>query len=91
MHKAVLVGLTILAISTSAASAWTHRTHHRSSVNSNASAAAMNPTQPMNSQAAMGAAPGVSSKDREMYMKNLHDSGYDQKNDRAATGNMKRE
>ena len=87
MHKAVLVGLTILAISTSAASAWTHRSHHRGSMNSNASAA-MYPNQPMNAQAA---APGVSSKDHEMYMKNLHDSGYDQKKDRGTTGNMKRE
>jgi hypothetical protein len=56
-------------------------------MNSNASAA-MYPNQPMNAQAA---APGLSSKDHEMYMKNLHDSGYDQKNDRGTTGNMKRE
>jgi hypothetical protein len=57
------------------------------SMNSNASAA-MYPNQPMNAQAA---APGLSSKDHEMYMKNLHDSGYDQKSVRSTTGKMKRE
>ena len=31
---------------------------------------------------------GVSSKDREMYIKNLHDSGYNPKNNFSANGNI---
>jgi hypothetical protein len=31
---------------------------------------------------------GVSSKDREMYIKNLHDSGYNPKNNFTAVGNI---
>src|SRR5215469_8359848 len=93
MNKAVLVGLTILALSSSAASAWTHRTYHTSrAMYPNASAAAIHPNaygHPMNAYAAMGAPAGVSSKDYEMYMKNLHDSGYDPKNDYTAAGTVK--
>ena len=76
MNKTILVGLAILAVSTSAASAGTHRTHHSRAMNPNASAAAMNPNphaRSMNAYAAMGAPPaampGASSKDRDMYMK----------------------
>ena len=32
---------------------------------------------------------GVSSKDHDTYMKNLHDSGYDPKNDYTAVGTIK--
>jgi hypothetical protein len=32
--------------------------------------------------------PGVSSKNHEMYMKNLRDSGYDPKNDFTKAGTM---
>lgn len=94
MTKHFLAGLAILALSMSAASAWTHRTHSRA-MNPNASAAAMNPkpyARPMNAYAAMGAPPaampGVSSKDHGMHMKNLRDSGYDPKNDFNAAGNV---
>jgi hypothetical protein len=161
MKKSVLVGLCVLAISTSAASAWTHhsyrngyRAHHssayratmaaqREAINrgayntgytyntgyygpgyygpgyarsgfwpadvagaavgtggavaagavNTAGAIATAPFRPANpyyranSYAyypanSYGMAPSaVSSKDREMYVKNLHDSGYDPKND----------
>jgi hypothetical protein len=95
MNKAILVGLTILAVSTSAASAATHRAHHARATNPNTSAAAaMNTsTRPMNAQAAvpMAARPGVSSKDREMRMKNLHESGYDPKNDFTASKTMRQQ
>jgi hypothetical protein len=96
MTKHFLAGLAILALSTSAASAWTHRTTHSRAMNPNASAAAMNPNpsaRSMNAYAAMGtpppaAMPGVSSKDHDMHMKNLRDSGYDPKNDFNAAGNV---
>jgi hypothetical protein len=46
----------------------------------------------MNANAAMtappAAMPGVSSKDREMHMKNLRDSGYDRKNDFTQSGTV---
>jgi len=98
MNKTILVGLAILAVSTSAASAGTHRTHHSRAMNPNASAAAMNPNphaRSMNAYAAVGAPPaampGASSKGREMYMKNLHDSGYDPKNDLTKSGTMRQQ
>src|SRR6185312_13375592 len=150
MNKTVLVGFAILAVSTSAASAWTHqsyrngyRTHHssvyrangaaqREAVNSSAynrgyygpgyarsgfwpadvagaavgtagaiAAGAVNtagaiataPFRPANSYAYYPAnsyamAPGgVSSKNHDQYMKNLHDSGYDPKKDLTKAGN----
>jgi hypothetical protein len=98
MNKTILVGLAILAVSTSAASAGTHRTHHSRAMNPNASAAAMNPNphaRSMNAYAAVGAPPtampGASSKDRDMYMKNLYDSGYDPKNDLTKSGTMRQQ
>ena len=98
MNKTILVGLAILAVSTSAASAGTHRTHHSRAMNPNASAAAINPNphaRSMNAYAAVGAPPaampGASSKGREMYMKNLHDSGYDPKNDLTKSGTMRQQ
>jgi|SRR5690348_12256731 hypothetical protein len=158
MNKTVLVGFAILAVSTSAASAWTHqsyrngyRTHHssvyrangaaqREAVNSSAynrgyygpgyarsgfwpadvagaavgtagaiAAGAVNtagaiataPFRPANpyyyparSYAyypanSYGMVPGgVSSKNHEMYMKNLRASGYNPKNDFDKAGNV---
>jgi hypothetical protein len=83
MKKSILVSLAILTLSTSSALAWTH--HSRAMHHPKASAAATNPNpyaRPMNANAfAPVGAPGVSSKDHDMYMKNLHDSGYDPKND----------
>ncbi len=94
MNKTILVGLAILLVSTSAASAWTHQ----SRAHPNASAAAMIPNsygRPANAYAAMGAppaaVPGVSTKDYDMYMKNLRDSGYDPKNDFTKTGTMRQQ
>jgi hypothetical protein len=97
MNKAILVSLAILTVSTSAASAWTHRSHHSRAVIPNAAAAAMNPTpktRPMNAYAATGAPAPMqagSSKDHEMYMKNIHDSGYDPKNDLTQSGTMRQQ
>jgi hypothetical protein len=105
MNKTILVGLAILTASTSAASAWTHRPHSQS-IKPNASAATMNPkasARSMNANAAMGAPPaaatpsaspampGASSQNHDMYMKNLHDSGYDPKNDYTKSGTVARE
>lgn len=91
MNKTVLASLAILTLSTSAALAWTH---HSRAVHPNASAAAVNPNhaRPRNAYAAIGAPPavmpGVSSKNHDMYLKNLHDSGYNPKNDFTKSGTI---
>jgi hypothetical protein len=83
MTKSILVSLAILTLSTSAALA-AHPTHHRHA---------------MNASAAVGASPvvgpspvfwtgGVSSSDRALYIRNLHDSGYNTKNNFNASGNV---
>jgi hypothetical protein len=77
MTKGLLVSLAILSLSTSAALA-AHRTHHRDAMN--ASAAMPAP--------AVGWTGGVNSSDHAMHLKNLHDSGYDPKNDLNAAGNV---
>jgi len=152
MKKSILVGLAIAAVSTTAASAWTHQTYrngHRthyssaSSANGAAQRQAMNnrtynngyyspgyarsgfwpadaasaavgtagavaagavntagaiataPFRPANSYAyhpanSYAMAPGgVRNEDHAQRMKNLHDSGYDPKNDFTASGTMK--
>jgi hypothetical protein len=78
MTRAILVGLAILTLSTSAALAAQRTHHHRA----------------MNAYAAVPAAPapgmwtgGVSSSDRDMYIKNLRDSGYSPKNNFNSFGN----
>jgi hypothetical protein len=79
MVKSILA-ITILALSTSAALA-AHRTHHhyRNAMNAY-TGAAPSPVVPMG---------GVSSSDRAMYIRNLHDSGYNPKNDFTAGGTLK--
>jgi hypothetical protein len=78
MTKSILVSLAILTLATSAALA-AQRTHHR---------------QPMNAFAGMRASPpvigpgGVSSSDRALFIRNLHDSGYSPKNNFNAVGNV---
>jgi hypothetical protein len=152
MKKSILVGLAIVAVSTTAASAWTHqsyqnghRTHYSSAYSANGAAQrqAMNnrtynngyyspgyarsgfwpadaagaavgtagaiaagavntagaiataPFRPANSYASYPAnsyamAPGgVRNEDHAQRMKNLHDSGYDPKNDFTASGTMR--
>jgi hypothetical protein len=98
MTKTILAGLAILIVSTSAASAWTHRSHHSRAVIPNAAATAMNPTpsaRSMNANASMGAPrpalQGGSGKDHEAYKKNLHDSGYDSKNDFTKSGTLRQQ
>ena len=81
MTKSILVSLAILTLSTSGALAAQHRTHHRQAMNANAAMPA--PASPV------GWMGGVSSGDRTMYMKNLHDSGYDPKNNFDAKGILK--
>jgi hypothetical protein len=78
MTKGLLVSLAILTLSTSAALA-THRTHHRHLM--------------MNAAVAMPAPPvgwtgPMSSSDHAMYLQNLHDSGYNPKNDFNAAGTI---
>jgi hypothetical protein len=98
MTKSILVSLAILTLSTSVVLA-AQRTQSRA-VKPSASAAAMNPNpyaRPMNPNAAfarMGPspvifAPGVSNSDRELYHRNLRESGYDKKNDFNPTGTIR--
>ena len=77
MTKSILA-VAILALSTSGASAWTHHFHHRQAMNAYGSVAA----PPF---VGMG---GVSSNDHTMYLRNLHDSGYDPKNDFTKSGTL---
>ena len=77
MTKSILISLAVLTLSTSAALA-AHPTHHRHAMNANAN---------------VGASPvvwtgGVSSSDRALYIRNLHDSGYNLKNNFNANGNV---
>ena len=82
MTKSILVSLAILTLATSGALA-AQRTHHRQAMNASASVpAATVPTAPV---MWMG---GVSSGDRDMYIRNLHESGYDRKKNFNASGNV---
>jgi len=75
------------------------RTHHSRAVKPNASTAAMNPNpyaRPMYPNAFAGGGPspvvwhgGVSSSDRDQYVKNLRDSGYDRKKDFNSNGTVR--
>jgi hypothetical protein len=95
MTKGMLVGLAVLTLSTSAALA-AQRSHHGHAMNPNASTAAVNPNPyaRSNAFAGVGASPviwpgGVSSSDRAMYIKNLHDAGYDPKNNFNTNGTIR--
>ena len=97
MTRSILISLAILTLSTSVALA-AQRTHHSRAVKPNASTAAMNPNpyaRPMTPNAFAGVGPspvvwqgGVSSSDRDLYFRNLHDSGYNLKNNRNSFGNV---
>jgi hypothetical protein len=76
MAKSILA-IVILALSTSGALA-AHRTHHRHAVNAFASVGASPVVSPG----------GASSSDHVLYIRNLHDSGYDPKNNINASGNV---
>jgi hypothetical protein len=79
MTRKLLVALAILGLSASAASA-AH--HHHHALNANASVP--DPASPP----PMGWTGGPNSSDHATYLKNLHDSGYNPKNDRDANGNV---
>src|SRR5260370_18374884 len=89
MTKSILVSLAILTLSTSVALA-AQRTHHSRAMKPSASAAAMNP----NAFGGVGGPSpvvwqgGVSSSDRDLYFRNLRDSGYILKNNRNSFGNL---
>ena len=81
MTKSILVSLAILTLATSSALA-AQRTHHRQAMNSSASVA---PAPALAPVMWMG---GASSGDRDMYIKNLRDSGYDTKKNYNSFGNL---
>ena len=83
MTKNLVVGLAILALSTSVASA-AHRHHYHHAVNQPAAMSA----PPMGMMGPVGGMGPASSSDHAQYLKNLHDSGYDPKNDFNANGNV---
>ena len=83
MTKSILVSLAILTLSTSAALAAQHRTHHRQAMNANAFAAAPAPASPV------GWMGGVSSSDRDLYIRNLRDSGFNPKNNFNSNGTIR--
>jgi hypothetical protein len=78
MTKSILVSFAVLTLATSAALA-AHPTHHRRAMNAHASVAA----PPVDSTG------GVSNSDHATYMRNLHDSGYDPKNNFDEKGILK--
>ena len=80
MNKSILVSLAILTLSTSAALA-AHRTHHSRAMNASAAMPA--------SPSPVGWTGGVSSSDRALYIKNLHDAGYNPKNNFNSNGTIK--
>jgi hypothetical protein len=92
MTKSILVSLAILTLSTSVALA-AQRTHHRHAMNANAGVGAAGVGAAGVGAAGVGASPvvwtgGVSSSDRAMYIRNLHDSGYNTKNNFNKSGNL---
>jgi hypothetical protein len=78
MTKRILVSLAVVTLSTSAALA-AHPAHHRHAMNARASVAA----PPVDG---MG---GVNSSDHATYIRNLHESGYDPKNNFDEKGILK--
>jgi hypothetical protein len=97
MNKSIIVSLAILTLSTCVALA-AQRTQSRA-MKPSASAAAINPNPyarptATNAFARMGPSPvvspgGVSSGDRDLYFRNLRDSGYDKKNDFSPSGTIR--
>ena len=78
MTKSILVSLAVLTLSTSAALA-AHPTHHRHAMNANAGVGPSPVVWPG----------GVSSSDRDLYIRNLRDSGYDKKQDFNSNGTIR--
>ena len=80
MTKSIIVGLAVLTLSASAAFAAHHHRHHYRHGMSPAAGEGMAPAVPP--------AGGMSSG-QSQYMKNLHDSGYNPKNDYSEGGIMR--
>jgi hypothetical protein len=105
MTRSILISLAILTLSTSVALAAQRTHHSRavkpnaSTAAMNPNTVAMNPNpyaRPMYPNAFAGGGPGavvwpggVSSGDREQYLKNLRDSGYDKKQDFNPNGTVR--
>jgi hypothetical protein len=84
MTKIMLISIAVASLSTTAlADTRTagHRTHHRHLVMGVAASPAL-----LNANASLNA--GGNSSDHAMHMRNLHDSGYNPKDDVDSLGNM---
>jgi hypothetical protein len=86
MAKSILAIITILALSTSGALAHKAKTHHRHAMHARAAVVA---PPPLGAPSPVVWTGGVSSSDRTMYLKNLHDSGYNPKNNFNSNGTIK--
>jgi hypothetical protein len=84
MTKTILVSLAVLTLATSSAFA-AQRTYHRQATNAYASMPAATAPAPAAPVMWMG---GVSSGDRELYFKNLRDSGYNTQKNFNSSGNV---
>ncbi len=84
MMRIILVSIAVASLSTAAladARVAGHRIHHRHLVmGTGASPVLLNANASLNGN--------VSGNDHVMHMRNLHDSGYNPKNDLDASGNM---
>ena len=86
MTKIMLISIAIASLSTTAlADTRTagHRTHHRHLVMGVAASPAL-----LNANASLNGIGNGSASDHAMHMRNLHDSGYNPKDDVDSLGNM---
>jgi TPP-dependent pyruvate/acetoin dehydrogenase alpha subunit len=86
MKKIILISIAVASLSTTApADARTagHRTHHHHLVMGTAASPAL-----LNANASLNSNAGLNGGDHAMHMKNLHDSGYNPKDDVDSFGNL---
>jgi hypothetical protein len=86
MTRSIVIGLAVVMISTSGAWA-AHRYHH---YHHHYASPALSPSEGPRAWGGLKAYAGpIKPDDYNMYLKNLHDAGYDPKNDYAANGLLK--
>lgn len=86
MKKIILISIAVASLSTTAladARVAGHRTHHRHLVMGSGVSPVL-----LNANASLNSNGNGNGNDHVMHMRNLHDSGYNPKNDFDASGNM---